>query len=117
MLLSEVLADYAGLPEYSGVKLVDVNQVSLFGDRPINIAATRGSIAELQALFLAGADINSPGEHGYTPLHNATEQGALDAVKWLIENGADRGARNDLGWTALDLATALGEVGLYELVS
>lgn len=112
MLLADLLQEYASLPEYSGAPIADVHQVSLFGDRPINIAATRGDIRELELLLMAGADINSRGEHGYTPLHNATEQGALEAVMWLISKGADRFARNDWDWTPLDLAVGLGEAQL-----
>lgn len=109
MSLVDLFGDYGQLPEYSGIALVDVDQISLFGDRPINVAATRGSIAEMETLLSAGADLNSPGEHGYTPLHNAVEQGAKEAVEWLILNGANRFAINDWGMSPSDLAAALGE--------
>ncbi|MEZ5627899.1 MAG: ankyrin repeat domain-containing protein [Rhodocyclaceae bacterium] len=63
-----ILTDYESLPEYSGLNLVDVNQVNLFGDRPINIAATRGSSEELETLVAHGAPtINDAGGYGYTP--------------------------------------------------
>lgn len=117
MLLADLLEDYGQLPEYSGIELVDVDQVSLFGDRPINIAATRGSIAEMETLLSAGADLNSPGEHGYTPLHNAVEQGAKEAVEWLISNGANRLAINDWGMSPSDLAAALNEHVIGELLT
>ena len=116
MLLADLLQEYACLPEYSGVPIADVHQVSLFGDRPINIAATRGDIPELELLLMAGADINSRGEHGYTPLHNATEQGALEAAMWLISKGADIFVRSDWDWTPLDLAVGLGETQLVEVL-
>lgn len=109
MQLADLLEDYSRLPEYSGITLAEVDQISLFGDRPINLAATRGSVAEMETLLAAGADLNSPGEHGYTPLHNAVEQGAKEAVEWLIAKGANRFAINDWGMSASDLAAALGE--------
>lgn len=98
------------------MSLLHVNQVSLFGERPINIAATRGSVSDMTALVSAGASVNSAGEHGYTPLHNAVEQGMLDAVKWLLAQGADRLATNDWGMTPRDLAADLDEQVLFELL-
>lgn len=117
MLLADLLVDYSQLPEYSGITLADVDQISLFGDRPINVAATRGSIAEMETLLSAGADLNSPGEHGYTPLHNAVEQGSKEAVEWLVANGANRFAINDWGMSPSDLAAALGEDAIRGLLN
>lgn len=109
MTIDDIFKDYRTLPEYAGQTLLDVNQVSLFGDLPINVAATRGSIEEMETLVASGARLSDAGEHGYTPLHNAVEQGKIDAVVWLIEHGADRCARNDAGETPADLAILLGE--------
>ncbi|WP_267117287.1 ankyrin repeat domain-containing protein [Xanthomonas sacchari] len=109
MKVEEVLLLYKDLPEYSGIELDGVKKMSLFGDYPINVAATRGSVREMSALFNAGADLNASGEHGYKPLHNAVEQGNVDAVKWLLENGADKGLCNSSGETPADLAAILCE--------
>lgn len=109
MKFEDLIKDYESLPEYSGLKLKDVNQVSIFGDRPINVAATRGSIDELAMLVAHGACVNDAGEHGYTPLHNAVEQGYIEAVKWLLANGADRSIRNHKGEKPAELAKLLGE--------
>ncbi|MEA9482354.1 ankyrin repeat domain-containing protein [Xanthomonas campestris] len=117
MLVSELFEEYSQLPEYVGIRLLDVNQVSLFGDRPINIAATRGSIPEMEVLVSLGADVNSAGEHGYTPLHNAVEQGIVVAVKWLLERGANKEAVNDAGMTPKGLAVVLGEKELVEVLN
>ncbi|AMU97536.1 MULTISPECIES: ankyrin repeat domain-containing protein [Xanthomonas] len=117
MLIGDLFKDYGQLPEYIGIRLLDVNQVSLFGDRPINIAATRGSISELEVLVSLGADVNSAGEHGYTPLHNAVEQGMVVAVKWLLERGANKEAVNDAGMTPRELALVLDEKELVEMLN
>ena len=109
MNITDLLADYQTLPEYSGLNLVDANQVSLFGDRPMNVAATRGSTQEMALLVAHGALVNDSGEHGYTPLHNAVEQGQLSAVLWLLDQGADTAVRNDAGETPAALARVLGE--------
>ena len=116
MNIADIMRDYQTLPEYSGLTLVDVNQVSLFGDRPINVAATRGSVGELELLVTHGARVNEAGEHGYTPLHNAVEQGKLDAVLWLLAHGADRTARNNAGETPAELARVLGEEDVASLL-
>lgn len=117
MSLIELLQDYQGLPEYCGLDIKNVDQRSLFGDFPLNIAASRGSISELQLLARNGALVNRPGEHGYTPLHNATEQGHLHAVIWLLSNGAERLIKNDFGETPLDLAKLLKEAEIHKVLS
>lgn len=104
-----ILDDYRTLPEYSEVLLSNANTKSLFGDWPINIAATRGSAHEMSVLLRNGADVNAQGEHRYTPLHNSVEQGKLEAVQFLVANGADLNARNSNGQTPLDLAGILDE--------
>ena len=104
-----ILDDYRTLPEYSEVLLSNANTKSLFGDWPINIAATRGSAHEMSVLLRFVADVNAQGEHRYTPLHNSVEQGKLEAVQFLVANGADLNARNSNGQTPLDLAGILDE--------
>jgi len=117
MKIEDLLSEYQSLPEYSGLSLRDVNQLSLFGDRPIHVAATRGAIEELEILLSYGADVNAQGEHGYTPLHNAVEQGKLGAVSWLIHHGADQSRLNSGGKTPRDLALVLGEVEIEKVLS
>lgn len=105
--LKEILLDYSSLPEYSGLDLSDVNQKSLFGDRPINISASRGIVEEIEVILSSGGDINSKGEHGYSPLHNAVEQGHLLAVNVLLSHGADALLKSNEQLTPLDLALSL----------
>jgi uncharacterized protein len=84
MALRDLLADYNGLPEYLGMELTEVDQISLFGDRPIHVVAVRGRFPEMEVLVLAGADVSAPGEQGYTRLHNAVEQGVMQSVLRLL---------------------------------
>lgn len=115
--LQALLNEYAALPEYFGCKSIEVNQVSLFGDRPINIAATRGVLAEIDILLKNGVNINNKGEHGYTPLHNAVEQGHIAAVLFLLDRGANKFIVNDDFQTAGDLAVLLGEHSLVQVLN
>ncbi|WP_431262941.1 ankyrin repeat domain-containing protein [Roseateles chitinivorans] len=109
MTLEELLDDYRTLPEYLGLDLKGIEQVSHFGDRPIHVAATRGAIAELSILAAAGANLDAAGEHGYTALHCAVEQGAMDAVLWLLSHGADPSQRNMHEDSPQELARLLDE--------
>jgi uncharacterized protein len=108
MSLITLFREYNELPEYSGLRLMHVNQLSLFGDAPIHIAATRGNLLELQLLYENGANLNLKGEHGYTPLHCAVEQGHLDAVNWLVSSHANVNLKNDDNQSPFDLACTLG---------
>jgi uncharacterized protein len=103
---AEVLRRYKEeeLLAFSGTDLKDVNQIGLFGERPLDVAAVRGDVEEIRALLEAGADINAAGEHGYTPLHEAVSQGHLSAVKLLVTFGARIDVRNEFGDTPLDVA-------------
>lgn len=111
-----LLAEYSTLPEFSGLECADVNSPSLFGDRPIHIAATRGDINEIQLILSQGADINCKGEHGYTALHDAVEQGNRDAVDYLLKNGANSQDQNDDGISPAELAKLLGEIEILHLL-
>jgi len=115
--LEAILREYSGLPEYSEMDVPEVNTKSLFGDYPINIAATRGLISEVSTLLDSGADVNAKGEHGYTPLHDAVEQGHLDAVKFLVGHGASITIKNTDGDTPIELAKLLGENEIHRFLS
>jgi len=114
--LDKILHEYSQLPEYSGMDVPDVHSMSLFGDFPINIAATRGLIDEARVLLSHGANINCSGEHGYTPLHNAVEQGHLEMVKFLVDHDARVDIKNSDGDTPKDLAKLLGEDKIHDLI-
>lgn len=114
--LNEILKEYAGLPEYSGMDIPAIDTKSLFSDYPIDIAATRGILDEVTTLLAHGADVNAIGEHGYTPLHDAVEQGHVEIVKILIKNGADVSIKNDDGNSPLELAKLLKEEEIFKLL-
>src|SRR5690242_14396199 len=110
---AEVLRRYKDedLPAFSGIDLKDVDQVGLFGERPLHIAACRGITEEIEALIKAGAHVNAPGELGYTPLHEAVSQNHVEAIRILLEHGASVMAKNEDGKTPLDMART-GDVTL-----
>lgn len=114
LTLSDILSDYQMLPEYLAYELVDVNQVSMFGDYPLHVAAVRGSIEEIEVLLQHGANINAKGEYDFTPLHHAVEHGHSEAVKFLLEKGADINIKNVDEMTPLDIALILDEDGQTE---
>jgi len=97
------------LPEFCDRELNDVNQVGLFEDYPLHVAATRGEPDEITALLDGGAHVNARGEHGHTPLLSAVGQGHLEAVRLLLKHGALPGAKNDWGSDAFDLARSSGK--------
>ncbi len=72
--------------------------MSIFGGRPLHIAATK-EIAEL--LISKGADVNAKNENGQTPLFDAAVAGHKEIVELLIANGANVNAKNDYGTTPL----------------
>jgi ankyrin repeat protein len=115
---AEVLQRYKDedLPAFSGIVLTDVNQVGLFGERPLDVAAVRGNAEEVSALLEGGADVDAAGEHGYTALHEAVSQGHLPVVELLLEFGARVDVRNEFGETALDIASARDREDLIALL-
>lgn len=102
----DVLSRYMeeDLPEFLGVKLIDVNQKGLHGSTPLSVAATRGDVEEVRALLEGGADPNGRGEHGVTPLHDAVGQEHVEVARLLIRKGARIDIAADFGGTPKDWA-------------
>ncbi|WP_082707018.1 ankyrin repeat domain-containing protein [Pseudomonas sp. EpS/L25] len=113
--LALLLKEYSTLPEYSCIECNDVNSLSLFGDRPIHIAATRGDVDALKLLLDYGANIDCKGEHGCTPLHFAVEQGKKDAVAYLLMQGANAEILDDDGLSPVGVASLLEENEILDL--
>lgn len=96
------------LPEFVGLDLIDVNQKGKFGNTPLDTAAVRGSLEEVQALLEGGADPNIPCEKGATPLHDAVGQGHIEVVRLLLKSGASPDIRSEFGGTPMEWATRRG---------
>ncbi|PGH35382.1 hypothetical protein GX50_01720 [[Emmonsia] crescens] len=63
------------------------------------------SIALVNLLVKAGANVNAKGGDGLTPLHHAALYGIIDIVHTLVRFGADVEARDHQGTTPLQYAT------------
>ncbi|MEM7222117.1 MAG: ankyrin repeat domain-containing protein [Pseudomonadota bacterium] len=85
------------LPDFLEMRFTDVNQVGLFGNTPLEVAAVRGDLEEIDALLAAGADHNARCELGCTPLHGAAGQGHAEAVTRLLRAGASTDLLNEFG--------------------
>jgi ankyrin repeat protein len=118
LTVADVLRRYSdeSLPAFADRPLTDVNQIGLFGERPLHVACTRGNMEEIEALVQGGADVNAEGELGNTPLHEAVGQGHREAVKFLLEHGASRTAKNEFGETPLSMATAQARIDIISLL-
>jgi ankyrin repeat protein len=79
------------------IPLTDINQLNVFGESPIHIAAWKGSADDVLWLLKNGADINQRGEFSMTPLHYAYMGGKQENIEVLINAGADQNLRCDRG--------------------
>ncbi|NSX56943.1 ankyrin repeat domain-containing protein [Parasulfitobacter algicola] len=116
-LLDDLLNFYSTFPEWEGDKCLTPFSRNKFGDYPLNVAATRGLIEEMEILLKSGADINLKGEHGYSALHNGVESGSLEAVQFLINHGADILQVNDHNISSIQLSDYLDEVIIKDYLS
>jgi len=115
--LEALLEEYSRIPEYTGIVLDSVETLSLFGSKPISVAAIRGLVSDVQTLISAGTNVNERGEHGYSPLHEAVAQGHLEVVKLLIRRGADPSLKNDDLVTPVELSIMLNEHAITAFLS
>ena len=103
----QVLDRYAledELPTFFGMNLTDVNQVSPSGDHPLDVAATRGILEEVEALLAGGAEINARGDMGRTALHDAVAHGHYEVAKTLLEAGASPLIKDEFNATPIEIA-------------
>jgi ankyrin repeat protein len=98
------------------LSLTDLNQRGNFGNYPLHIACTRGSLEEAAALLRAGADVNANGELDDRPIHDAVSGGEPAIVRLLIEAGANLNALNALGCSAKSLARAHTNLEIVQLI-
>lgn len=115
---SEVLQRYKDedLPAFGGIELADVNQMGIFGERPLDVAAIRGNAEEVRALVEGGADVNAQSEMGNTALHEAVLAVNQEVISLLLQFGASIDLRNQFGDTAVDVAHKLNRQDLVALL-
>ena len=66
------------------------------------------TVAELQAMIDAGADVNAKTDGGNTPLHSAAVFGKAEMIPILVKAGADVNAKDEYDNTPLHLAVFKG---------
>jgi ankyrin repeat protein len=71
------------------IPLTDVNQLNIFGESPIHLAASKGQPEDIVWLVENGADVNRPGDFGMTPLHYAYMSEKQNNILTLLHCGAD----------------------------
>lgn len=88
------------------------------GNRPIDLAASKGHVSVVKWLKEAGVAVRSTNRKGYAPLHTAACCGEGDVVKFLVEKGADVNSRteNEEGNTALHLSAISGYTHVVKLL-
>ncbi len=90
----------------AGLGSVDADTRGLYTTSDVQ----KRSIASLDLLLKAGADINEPGGRRHqTPLHAAAFWGWNDVVQYLVDHGAKLDVKDSAGKTPID--AALGKAG------
>ncbi|CAJ1961090.1 unnamed protein product [Sphenostylis stenocarpa] len=85
------------------------------GITPLLSAVAAGSLACLEILIQAGANVNiSAG--GATPLHIAADNGSLELINCLLKAGADPNFSDEDGIKPIQVAAARGYVGAVEIL-
>jgi len=76
------------------------------------------SVAIVDTLIRAGADIHATGTNGWTPLHMAAARGHVDKARLLIQSGADVNRRTEIDGceTPLMEAAYAGRPGTVRLL-
>ncbi|XP_063985530.1 transient receptor potential channel pyrexia-like [Diachasmimorpha longicaudata] len=81
------------------------NITEVFTETPIHIAASLGSVRNVQLLLKHGANVQlRHGSEKSTPLHLAAEIGSWECCKLLLQAGAPINAQNTRNKTAMHLA-------------
>lgn len=88
----DLLDQVESVPDFTGVKLRDINDTNGFGDNALHCVCVWGNIQAVKLLVENGIDIEQRGEGGLTPLKVAYEFGHEEIVGYLISKGADPAA-------------------------
>ena len=80
-------------------------------------AVLGGSIADLERLRLAGADLDARDDHGQTALMLAACRGDLGVVAWLVDRCADLDVTAKYGLSAIMLAAIGGHADVVRLIA
>jgi len=87
-----------------------------FNNIALRVAASNGSLEEVERLLGEGADINASSDNGMTPLILASWNGHTSVVALLLREGADVAATTTEGSTALALARERNHVPVIALL-
>jgi hypothetical protein len=82
---------------------LDTSDGAVFS-RPLHVAAARGSLAVVQVLVNAKADLEVTDAEDRTPLHNAAAGGHRDVGALLLRAGANPEAVDQFGDTPMDIS-------------
>jgi uncharacterized protein len=115
--LSAFFDKLANSVDFQGIKLINLNERSIFGDTPLNFAVIEGNKKIGKILLEAGADPNIQGECGYTPLHNAVSKKDYDFAKLLLAHGASKKLTDEDGFTVEDLVSRSNDSQLKDIFS
>jgi ankyrin repeat protein len=119
MTADDVLARYLNedLPDFTGLAQLTVNQQGRFENYPLNVAATRGSVEEVQALLAGRADVRNVGDMGNLALHDAIDSGNVDIIRLLLQADSPVDVRNEFDQTPQALAAASADPAVRALFS
>lgn len=67
----------------------DINQLNVYGETCLHLAASHGPKALLEKMIEAGADVNVKDLMGQTPFHKAVMTNKVEVVEYLLQKGAD----------------------------
>ena len=103
---------------FLGMRPSLVSSVTKDGNTLAHLAAKKGSVDVLQAMFdidkqLVIAARNHINEN--SPLHLATEGGHLDAVKLMLLNGVSANEENKFGLTPIHMAAKCGHADIFDV--
>ncbi|XP_070555910.1 ankyrin repeat and SOCS box protein 2-like [Ptychodera flava] len=82
----------------------------------LHVAARKGDLQSINALYEQTGNVDFTGEYGNTPLYTACVSGKLEAVKLLLEHGADIAKLNDWGDTLLHRAARWGQYNVVKFL-